>query len=478
MEFKFLINGELVPSSGGRTYPVYNKVDQSVLAEVPDSNPADIDAAVAAAKAARPGWRALAPVERGRLLLRLADRMDAAAAEIAPWFGPEEGLSKNALNHAMSFHSGLVRFYAGIADKQYGRVIQSERGPLNYTVREPLGVVACLLAWNTPLGSFTQKVTPALVAGNTVVVRVPDEAPLAVLAMGRLILDAGIPPGVINIVAGLGGETGAYLVSHPDVHGVSFTGSVSVGRAIAQAAAPTFKRSVLELGGKSPLLICADADLDRAARKAVMGAFAYQGQGCSAVSRVLVHEAVYPQVLERITRLVEAYQPGLPDDPPDGPWIGPLFNERQFKRTMEFVELARREGKLVTGGDRVESPPFAGGYFVRPALVKETDPSSRFFMEEIFGPVLTIISFEDEAQAIELANTCEYALSASVWSANSDAARRIAHALEFGTVWINDHLNFSHHSPWGGFKNTGWDREFGVDAVNSFTETKAIWLNS
>ena len=477
MKFDFFINGRLGHETD-KTYSVYCKADQSVITEVPDASEADIDAAVAAARAALPVWRRVKPVDRCKMVARMAELMRERVHEVTEYFGKEEGLPRNALAGSISFHSDLWQFYAGIGDKQYGGVLEHEGEYLNYFIREPLGVIACMLAWNTPLGSFSQKAPPALLGGNTVVVRAPDEAPLAVLWMGTLAKEAGFPDGVINIVAGLGGESGAYLVRHPEVDGVSFTGSVVVGRKIAEACAPTFKRSVLELGGKSPFIICADADLEHAAACAVQAAFAYQGQGCSAVSRVLIEASVHDEVLARMVKMVESYQPALPDTPvSDAPHIGPMFNKRQMERTLEFVALAKREARLLAGGFRVEDPPFDKGYYLQPAICSLEDTDSDLFMEEIFGPLLTVVSFKDEAHAIALANKCNFALSASVWSKDFGKARGMAEAIRFGTVWTNNHLCFSHHSPWGGFKNSGWDREFGIDAIESFTEVKSIWLH-
>ena len=475
MTFDFLIGGQH-RHYGSRVYPVYDKADQSVIMEIPDATKEDIDAAVSSAQAAWPLWRKVSPRERCRMVERMAALMEERAHEVTELFGREEGLPREAFVESISFHSDLWRFYAGIGDKRYGQVLEHEGEHLNYTIREPLGVIACLLAWNTPLGSFSQKVPPALLGGNTVVVRVPDEAPLGALWMGTLVREAGFPDGVINIVAGMGGETGAALVGHPDVAGVSFTGSVAVGRKIAEACAPSFKRSVLELGGKSPLIICADADLEKAASRAVEAAFAYQGQGCSAVSRVLIEASVHDRVLERMVELVRTYVPAHPDAPdPGSPRFGPVFNRRQLERTLAFVELARKDARLLAGGYRVEEPPFDKGYYLQPGICSLENTDSPLFMEEIFGPLLTVVPFQDECDAVDLANKCDFALSGSVWSKDFGKARRLAEALRFGTVWINNHLCFSHHSPWGGYKNTGWDREFGIHAIDSFTEVKSVW---
>jgi acyl-CoA reductase-like NAD-dependent aldehyde dehydrogenase len=316
------------------------------------------------------------------------------------------------------------------------------------------------------------------VAGNTLVVRAADEAPLTTLYLSRLVQEAGFPPGVVNIVSGLGPKTGAYLVSHPGVDGVSFTGSVPTGRAIALAAAQSFKRSVLELGGKSPFVICPDADLDLALPSAVGGAFSYQGQGCSAVARVLVPEERRDEVVERITELVKAYRPGLPDDEPgDRPAFGPVFNRRQMETTLRFVDIAGKDGTVLAGGYRIEDAPFADGYYLQPAVALLEDTGSELWREEVFGPLFTITSYRDEDHAVELANDTDFGLSGSVWTQHGGTARRIAQRLRFGTVWTNMVLTWSYHSPWGGFKHTGWGREFGVDAVESFTEVKSIWLN-
>ena len=262
------------------------------------------------------------------------------------------------------------------------------------------------------------------------------------------------------------------------IKAITLTGSERAGSAVAEIAGRYIKKTVLELGGKSPLIICADADLNAAAKRAVEAAFSYQGQGCSAVSRVLIEESVHDDVLEHMVDIVRSYQPALPDKPvPGSPNIGPVFNKRQMERTLEFVELAKKEARLLAGGYRIENPPFDKGYYLQPAISSLADTNSALYLEEIFGPLLTVVSFKNESHAIALANKCNYALSGSVWSKDFGKARRMAEALHFGTVWTNNHLCFSHHSPWGGYKNTGWDREFGIDAIESFTEVKSIWLH-
>jgi aldehyde dehydrogenase (NAD+) len=478
MNLDFLIGGEKRRRTQ-TTYPVFCKADQSVIAEVPDACAADIDAAVTAARAALPVWHATPAAARAAMLHRFAGLMDAHAESIAELNGPEMGISKAASAGGIrDFHSGLVRFYAGIADKQFGRVLEHGAGPLNYTVREPIGVVGCMLAWNTPLGSFTQKVPPAIIAGNTVVVRAADEAPLSTLYLAQLVQEAGFPPGVINIVSGLGPTTGAYLVPHPGVDGISFTGSVAVGRAIAAEAAKSFKRTVLELGGKAPFIICPDADLGAAVQSAVRCAFAYQGQGCSAVARVLVPESLRDDLVERMVNLTKSYKPALPDDDQsDGPTFGPLFNRKQLEATLRFVEIAKRDGELLTGGNRIETRPFANGYYVQPAVAVLENTDSELWKEEVFGPLFTISAYRDEQHAIDLANDTRYGLSGAVWTRCPDTGRRIASQLRFGTVWVNSMLHWTYHSPWGGFKQSGWGREFGIDAVHSFTEVKSVWLN-
>jgi acyl-CoA reductase-like NAD-dependent aldehyde dehydrogenase len=366
------------------------------------------------------------------MLFRLADLMDRHANDMAELNGPELGISKaSAAQGIRGFHSGLVRYYAGIADKQFGKVLEYGDGALNYTVREPLGVVACMLAWNTPLGSLTQKLPPAIAAGNTVVVRAADEAPLTALYLGRLIQDAGFPPGVINVVSSFGPKSGAYLVEHPGVDGIS----------------------------------------------SVACAFAYQGQGCSAVARVLVPRAMQAAITERIVAIVKSYEPSLPDDPPKAvPTFGPMFSRKQMETTIRFIEIARSDGELLAGGDRVENTPFEQGYYLQPAVASLENTNSELWKEEVFGPLFTITPYRDEADAIDLANDTQFGLSACVWSENLGTARNIARQLRFGTVWVNMALHWSYHSPWGGFKNSGWGREFGADAAQSFTEPKAIWL--
>jgi acyl-CoA reductase-like NAD-dependent aldehyde dehydrogenase len=349
---------------------------------------------------------------------------------------------------------------------------------MNYVIKEPLGVVGCLPSWNVPFTGAIQKIAPALAAGNTIVLKAPDEAPLSTLLLGELIDEAGFPPGVVNILCGLGPQTGKIMVDHPDIRLISFTGSIPVGKQIMAAASRTMKRVVLELGGKSPFIVFADADIDRAAEYAARFGIEHQGQLCCAASKVLVERTVKDRFLQAYLRHLQSFKPGYPEDRLTDPMarIGPLFNERQYHRIEEYVRLGRETGKLLIGGKRIVDGKFAKGFYYEPTVFEIVDRRSPVCAEEIFGPVMAVVSFEDEAEALQLANETEYGLSSSVWTRDIGKIQRMTKQIEAGTVWVNTYLHFNNENPWGGMKASGIGREYGVYALESYLEYKNIWI--
>jgi aldehyde dehydrogenase (NAD+) len=364
-----------------------------------------------------------------------------------------------------------LAYYAGWADKINGQVVPTRPGALTYTVREPVGVVAAIVPWNFPLMIGMWKIAPALACGCTLVVKPAELTPLSALRLAELALEAGVPPGVFNVVTGKGSVVGEALVHHPDVDKVTFTGSPAVGRGIMKGAAGNFKRVTLELGGKSANLIFADADLDAAVRAASSGIFFNAGQVCSAGSRILVQSAVYDEVVERLAQRARSIRVGSPKE--TDTTMGPLISAAQMNTVLNYIDIGRREGaKVAAGGARVGDV----GYFVAPTVLADVRHEMRVSQEEIFGPVASVIRFDDEADAVRIANGTPFSLAAGVWSADIGRVHRVAQALKAGTVWINTYGYTDVRLPWGGARDSGLGREHGDAAIDNFTEPKAIWL--
>jgi aldehyde dehydrogenase (NAD+) len=362
-------------------------------------------------------------------------------------------------------------YYAGWADKIHGETVPV-RGPMfTYLLRQPVGVVGQIIPWNFPIMMGSWKLAPALACGCTVVLKPAEQSPLSALRIGELALEAGIPPGVVNIVTGFG-ETGAALVEHPDVDKIAFTGSPEVGRIIVRASAGTLKKVSLELGGKSPNIILADADLDAAVRGASGGVFFNQGEVCSAGSRILVERGIYDSFVDGLHERATTIKVGDPLDP--DVYMGPVVSDEQFDRVLSYIDIGKGEGaKLVAGGSRIGDK----GYFVQPTIFADVNNSMRIAREEIFGPVASVIPIDDVDQAIQIANDSPYGLAAAVWTRDVGKAHAVAHALRAGTVWVNTYGATDTRSPWGGFKDSGFGRELGRQAIDLYTEYKAVWVN-
>ena len=469
-----LIDGRQVSSASGRSFQSLNPATEEVIATIAEGNEADVDRAVAAARRAFEGpWRTMRAAERGHILLRWAELLKQHADEIAALESLDAGKPIAAvLRQDFPAAVDTLTYYAGWADKISGEVVSTRDDALTYTVREPVGVVAAIVPWNFPLMIGMWKLAPALAGGCTVVMKPAELTSLSALRIGELALEAGLPAGVLNIVTGPGRVVGEALVNHGDVDKVTFTGSPGVGRGIMRAAAGNFKRVSLELGGKSANVIFDDADLDAATRAAAAGIFFNAGQVCSAGSRVLAHEKVYDEVVERLTARAKGLRIGDPGD--RATTLGPVISEKQMKIILDYVAIGEREGALLTtGGERVGDR----GYFISPAVFAGVKHEMRVSQEEIFGPVVSVIKFRDEADAVRIANGTAYSLAAGVWSRDIGRVQRFAKKARAGTVWINTYGYTDVRLPWGGERDSGLGREHGTAAIENFTEPKAVWMN-
>ena len=468
-----LIDGKRVPPSSGEYSVDINPATEEPIALVAQGSAADVDVAVRAARAALNVWNALRAAERGRILIRFAELLRTHQDELATLESLDAGKPIAAVQRQdIPAAIDTLAYYAGWCDKITGQVVPVRPDALTYTIREPVGVVAAIVPWNFPLMIGMWKIAPALACGCTMIVKPAEITPLTALRVGELALEAGVPPGVLNIVTGKGRVVGDALVAHPGVDKVTFTGSPSVGRGILQGAAVNFKRVTLELGGKSANVIFPDANLDSAVRAAASGIFFNTGQVCSAGSRILAHRDVYDEVVERLAARAKSIKVGDPAVRETS--MGPVVSAAQMKTVLDYVEIGREEGAtLVTGGARLGKR----GFFVEPTVFANVEHEMRISQEEIFGPVASVIRFEDEADAIRIANGTLYSLAAGVWSADIGRVHRVAHALRAGTVWINTYGYTDVRLPWGGAGDSGFGREHGDVAIENFTESKAVWLS-
>jgi aldehyde dehydrogenase (NAD+) len=470
-----LIHGRRVAAVAGRYFQTVDPATEQVIADVAEGDAADIDAAVKSARAAFEGeWSALRAADRGALLLKLAQLIRERTDELVELESLDSGKPVAAIRRqdVPSVLDTLV-YYAGWADKIHGHVIPARPDALTYTVREPLGVVGAIIPWNFPMMIGMWKIAPALACGCTVVLKPAEVTPLTALRIGELALEAGFPAGVLNVVPGFGKLAGAALVNHPDVDKITFTGSPAVGRQILQGAAGNLKRVTLELGGKSANVIFPDADLDAAVKTAASGIFFNSGQVCSAGSRILVHQDIHEQIVERLVQRASTVRIGNPRDA--GTSMGPLVSAVQMKRVLDYIEIGRKEGaRVAIGGDRRGEV----GYFVSPTVFAGVEHQMRISQEEIFGPVAAVLPFKDEADAIRLANGTCYGLAAGIWSADVGRVHRFVRRLKAGTVWANTYGPTDVRLPWGGARDSGFGREHGDAAIDNFTEPKTVWIHT
>ena len=461
--------------AGPRRYGLVNPATEEPLAEVAEAGEAEVDAAVRAARACLESreWRELPARRRGLLLARLADRLEQRAAEIAEVETKNNGkpLFESKIDVAMAIET--LRYYGGWADKLTGDTLPVAGNFFTYTLREPAGVVGAIVPWNFPLNLATWKVAPALAAGCTVVLKPAHETPLTALLLGELAVEAGFPRGALNVVPGPGTTAGAALVRHPLVDKIAFTGSTAVGQWIMREAAETLKRVTLELGGKSPNIIFADADLTAAVRGAQNGIFYGKGEVCAAGSRLLVERSVHDQVVAQLATRAQQLTPGDPFD--KNTRLGAIVSRRQQETVLSYIAAGQQEGaRLVAGGKAATVN--GKGYYVEATVFDAATPGMKIVDEEIFGPVLAVLTFENEAEGIALANRSRYGLAAGIWTKDVQRAHRVARALKAGTVWVNTYNFYDPTAPFGGYKFSGFGRDLGREALAQYTETKAVWV--
>ncbi|GAA3848744.1 aldehyde dehydrogenase [Streptomyces sedi] len=468
--FRMLLAGRSVDARSGRTFTSENPYTGDDWAEVPDAGPEDVDAAVEAARAAFPGWSATTGFARAEALRRLGDLVLENADELARLEVNDSGKLHREMLGQVRALATWYHYYAGLAQTVEGRQIPVPNPDyLVYTRREPVGVVAAITPWNSPLLLMTWKLAPALAAGCTVVVKPSEHSPAATLAFAELLARAGLPPGVVNVVTGRSRALGEHLVAHPGVDKVAFTGSTATGRAVARAAAERLIPATLELGGKSPQLVFPDADLTSAANGLVAGVFAATGQSCMAGSRLLVHESVHDALVDLVAERASRIRLGDPLDAETE--MGPVANRPQYDKIRRHLDTAAAEhATLVCGG--VDEA--LGGYFVKPTVLS-VSPGDTVFREEVFGPVLSVVPFADEEEAVALANDTPYGLAAGVWTTDVHRAHRVAARLRAGSVWINAYRAVAPSVPFGGFGDSGLGRENGVDSLGPYLEEKAVW---
>lgn len=475
--YNHFIDNEFVEPIDGQWMDSINPYSGQAWARVPKGTAKDVDRAVAAARRAMTEgpYATLSASARGKLMLRLADLVAQNAKRLAEIEVHDNGKLLTEMLGQLNYHPEWWRYFGGLADKLEGGVVPIDKPEhFAFTSHEPVGVVGALTAWNSPLLFIAWKCAPAIAAGCSVVIKPSEFTSASALEFAALTKDAGFPAGVFNVVTGLGPEVGSALVDHPDVAKITFTGSDATGRAIYAQAARTMKRVTLELGGKSPNIVFADADLDKAAAGVISGIFAATGQTCIAGSRLLVQNSIKEAFTKSLIALGQSAKKGDPMDASTN--IGPVTTPAQYRKVLDYISIAKAEGaRCVLGGEPATGLP--GGQFVEPTIFSDVTPDMRIAREEVFGPVLSIIGFDDEAEAIRLANDTVYGLAAGVWTENIGRAHRMARALKAGTVWVNTYRAISYMMPFGGMKHSGIGRESGIDAVRHFMETKSTWIS-
>ena len=473
---QLFIDGEFVDAQAKGRIPVLNPHDNSLITEVAEAQKADIDRAVEAARKAFPAWARLAAMERGRLLLKLADAIEANAEELAKLETLDTGhplrdtRGLDVMRTAVTF-----RYFGGMADKFQGSVVPVEQGFLNYVLRQPVGVVGQIVPWNFPLMFTSWKMGPALAAGNTVVMKPAELTPLSTLRIAELAKQVGFPKGVINIVPGYGNTAGQYLAEHPGVDKIAFTGSTAVGRKIVQASAGNLKRVQLELGGKGANIVFEDASIPAAVGGSAFAIFHNQGQACIAGSRLVLHEKIAEAFLDKFLALARSIRLGNPMDPATE--MGPLTSTQHRDRVLAYVKIAREQGgEVLIGGKAPDRDDLAKGCYVEPTVVRAR-PGDRVCQEEVFGPFVTVTTFRDDDEVIAIANGTEYGLGGGLWTNNLQRAHRVAGALRSGMVWINCYKRVNPGSPFGGVGKSGYGRDMGFEAMHDYTEAKSVWVN-
>ncbi len=474
---QLFIDGKFVDAESGERLATLNPHDNTPITEVSMGGKADIDKAVAAAGKAFPAWSRMAAADRGRILLKLADLIETHGEDLARLESLDTGHPlKDSRALDVPRTAACFRYFGGMADKFQGETIPVEAGFLNYTTRDPVGVVGQVVPWNFPLMFTSWKMAPALAAGNTIVMKPAEITPLTSLRIAELMAEAGMPPGVVNIVPGLGTVAGQYLAEHPDVAKIAFTGSTATGRRIVQASAGNLKKVQLELGGKGPNIVFEDANLVAAVNGSAWAIFHNQGQACIAGSRLVLHEAIADQFLEKFTALARSIRLGNPMDATTE--MGPLTSLLHRDRVLSYVKVAQEQGgHVISGGKAPADAALAGGCYVEPTIVKAQSAQDRVAQEEVFGPFVTVLTFKTDEEALAIANGTQYGLGAGLWTANLQRAHRLARDIQAGMVWVNSYKRVNPGSPFGGVGQSGYGREMGFDAMREYTQVKSVWIN-
>ncbi|PLN84631.1 aldehyde dehydrogenase [Aspergillus taichungensis] len=473
------INNEWVPSSTGQKLPSINPATEEEIISVYAATAQDVDKAVRAARAAFEGheWQGVVGTARGRLMLKVADLVESQQHVLATIEALDNGKPYSQALGDIEEVFSVFRYYGGWADKTYGQAIETGRHKFTYTVREPIGVCGQIIPWNYPLGMAAWKLGPALACGNTVVIKAAEQTPLSILYLANILVEAGFPPGVVNIINGYGSEAGSALVQHPEVDKVAFTGSTPTGKQIMRMASDTMKNITLETGGKSPLVIFDDAQIPNAVKWAHYGVMGNMGQICTATSRIFVHEKIFDTFAQAFRRYVAKTQViGCPFDAKT--YQGPQVSKGQFEKILEYGRIAEQEGAtILSGGKIAEARPNGKGFFVEPTIISNAQPHMRVYKEEIFGPFAVLVKFSAETEAIRLANATEYGLAAAVCTSDITRAHRVANKLKAGMVWINSSNNSDFRVPFGGVKQSGIGRELGQAGLEAYSQLKSVHLN-
>lgn len=473
--YKNYVNGQWVGGSTGETFPVYDPSTEEIIAHVASASSADVDHAVGAARAAFDSgpWPQTTAQDRGRILFKLAEKVRQNAAMLVELESRNTGKPIIEAEFDVADVATCFEYYGGLATKVTGNVLPVPANALSFTLREPVGVAGQIIPWNYPLLMAAWKVAPALAAGCTCILKPAEQTPLTALQLAGWVEEIGVPPGVVNVINGIGETTGAALVAHPGVDKIAFTGSAAVGKVIVKSAADTLKRVSLELGGKSPNIFFADADWEAAVDGALFGIFINQGEVCSAGSRILVERSIYSKFVDAMTEKAKRIKLGPPLD--RNTKMGPLISKEQYQRVTSYMEIGKTEAKVAAGGGRARQ--FSKGYYVEPTIFYDVQNSARIAREEIFGPVASVIAFDDEKEAIRIANDTPYGLAAAVWTRDIFKAFRVVKSFRAGIIWVNHMQPTYVEAPWGGYKQSGFGRELGPWGLEEYLETKQVFVN-
>lgn len=478
--YQLYIDGEFKNPTSGKWFDSYNPYTGEVWCEIAEGNAIDVELAVAAAhKAFTTGpWPKLTASQRGALLYKVGTLIARDANKLAEYEVRDNGKLIAEMAGQLNYIPQWFYYYGGLADKVEGAVIPLDKqGYFNFTRHEALGVVAAITPWNSPLLLTAWKIAPALAAGCTVVLKPSEFTSASTLEFVKLFEEAGFPPGVINVVTGFGKDVGTPLVQHPLVKKITFTGSDATGRLINQQAAGHFKHVSLELGGKSPNIVFDDANLDDAVNGAISGIFAATGQTCIAGSRLLLQESIHDEFVEKLIALAKTARMGDPLNPETQ--VGPITTRQQYDKVLNYIDIAKNDGaSLLLGGNSASRPECGNGWFIEPTIFSDVKNNMRIAQEEVFGPILSIIKFKDEAEAVEIANDSNFGLGSGVWTTDIGRAFRLSEQIQAGMVWVNTYRAVSYMSPFGGYKDSGLGRENGIDAIREYLQVKSVWINT